>query len=79
MDMLVRTLDNKKLQNRVLGIFGSYSWSGGAVKALTEYADKGANHHVEPIIEARYSPTVEDHEKCALLGRNMAKELLKDR
>jgi flavorubredoxin len=62
----------------VLGIFGSYSWSGGAVKALKEYADKCPNQHVEPVIEAKYSPTEEDREKCAELGRNMAREIVKD-
>lgn len=78
MDTLVRTLDNDKLTGRVLGIFGSYSWSGGAVKALKEYADKCPNHHADPIIEAKYAPTDEDREKCVELGRNMAKEIVKE-
>jgi flavorubredoxin len=78
MDMLVRTLDNDKLTGRVLGIFGSYSWSGGAVKALKEYAEKCPNQHVEPIIEAKYAPTEEDREKCAELGRSMGREIIKD-
>ena len=78
MDMLVRTLDNDKLTGRVLGIFGSYSWSGGAVKALMEYASQCPNHHVEPVIEAKYAPTKEDRQKCELLGKNMAREIMKD-
>jgi flavorubredoxin len=78
MDMLVRTLDNDKLTGRVLGIFGSYSWSGGAVKALLEYATQCPNQHVEPVIEAKYAPGGEDREKCVLLGKNMAREILKE-
>jgi len=78
MDMLVRTLDNDKLMGRVLGIFGSYSWSGGAVKALQEYAAKCPNQHVEPIIEAKYASSEDDHEKCEELGKNMAREIVRD-
>jgi flavorubredoxin len=78
MDMLVRTLDNDKLTGRVLGIFGSYSWSGGAVKALLEYASQCPNQHVEPVIEAKYAPTEAERDTCALLGKNMAKEILKE-
>jgi flavorubredoxin len=59
----------------VLGIFGSYSWSGGAVKALLEYASRCPNQHVAPVIEAKYAPSIEDRERCAELGRNMAKAI----
>jgi flavorubredoxin len=78
MDMLVRTLDNDRLTGRVLGIFGSYSWSGGGVKALLEYAGKCPNYHMEPVIEAKYSPSEDDREKCVLLGKNMAAEIMKE-
>jgi flavorubredoxin len=78
MDMLVRTIENDNLKGRVLGIFGSYSWSGGAVKALLEYADKCPNKRVDPAIEAKYSSTGADQESCALLGKNMAGEIMKD-
>jgi len=78
MDTLVHTLDNDRLTGRVLGIFGSYSWSGGAVKALSEYAQKCPNLHVDPVIEAKHAASTEDREKCAELGRNMAKEIARD-
>ncbi len=75
MDMLIRTLDNDKLKNRVLGIFGSYSWSGGAVKVLEEFAERCLNDFVKPVVEAKYSPSDEDREQLIQLGRNIAKAL----
>jgi flavorubredoxin len=75
MDMLVSTLDNDKLKNRVIGVFGSYSWSGGAVKALRAYAEGSGNTLLEPVVEAKHAPDDEAIEQCRLLGKNMAKNL----
>ena len=75
MDSLIRTLGNKLMQNRVLGIFGSYSWSGGGVKALTEFGQEGNWKLLEPIVEAQYAPKPHDIEQCTLLAKNMAKEV----
>ena len=75
MDMLVSTLDNDKLKNRVLGVFGSYSWSGGAVKALKEYAEKSGNQLLEPVVEAKHAPDDNSLDMCRRLGKNMAESL----
>lgn len=75
MDSLVRTLENKAMLNRVLGIFGTYSWSGGGVKALTEFGQRGKWKLVEPIVEAQYAPKPNDIEQCMLLAKNMAAEV----
>jgi len=78
MDMLVGILDNDKLKGRALGIFGSYSWSGGAVKRLLEYASGGLNTHIEPAVEVKYAPDEDDLTACVDLGRNMAKAIRGD-
>lgn len=75
MDMLVSTLDNDKLKNRVMGVFGSYSWSGGAVKALKEYAEKSGNQLLEPVVEAKHAPDDNFLDMCRQLGKNMAESL----
>jgi flavorubredoxin len=75
MDNLVHALENRSMQNRVLGIFGSYSWSGGGVKALTEFGKKGKWKLVSPTIEVQYAPKEDDIEQCVLLAKNMAKEV----
>lgn len=75
MEPLINTLENDRIKNRVIGIFGSYSWSGGAVKVLTEFAHKGENRFIEPVVEAQYAPSETILEQCALLGKNVAKAL----
>ncbi len=75
-DDLVRLLENKMMENRLLGLFGSYGWSGGGVKALTEFAsrDKGWAL-IEPIVEAHCAPTENDLAGCKQLGKNLAQRI----
>jgi len=75
MQHLVRLLDDKMLKNRIVGVFGTYGWSGGGVKTLAEFAKKGDFELVEPVVEARFSPSAEDTEQCRLLGRNIAQRI----
>ena len=70
LDLFLRSIDDKFLQTRIIGIFGSYSWSGGAVKMLRELSQKGSWNIVDPILEAKSSPTVNDLELCVILARN---------
>jgi flavorubredoxin len=71
-EQLISTLDNDRLKNRVYGVFGSYSWSGGGVKALREYVEKTGDKLVEPVVEAKYSPNASDLEGCRRIGRGIA-------
>lgn len=75
MEQLISILENDRLKNRIMGIFGSYCWSGGAVKALRDFAERFKNTLVEPVVETKYSPSVEDLEACIELGRNLAEKL----
>jgi len=74
-DLLIRTLENDQLKNRVVGIFGSYSWSGGAVKELKAFVEKCDVQFVEPAVEVKYSPTQDDYKKLEQLGKNVADAL----
>lgn len=77
MEYLVNFLENDKLKNRVLGIIGTYGWSGGGVKRLKEFAEKVKWDLVEPVVEARCAPTEEDLDKCVKLGGNIVEALNK--
>jgi len=66
------------MKNHILGIFGSYSWSGGAVKDLKAFNEKLKYELVEPIVEAQYSPDSDILEQCYLLGKNMAARVKSD-
>lgn len=77
MDLFVRHLDHRMMQHRILGIFGSYSWSGGALKDLEGFAGQGKWNVIQPTIEAKSAPTEENLDDCRQLGKNIAAELRK--
>jgi flavorubredoxin len=71
-DSLVRLLEEKKLSKRIVGLFGSYGWSGGAVKRLRQFVGSNKLELVEPVIEARFTATDEQLEQCRQLGHSVA-------
>ena len=75
MKNLVNIVESNKIENHVLGVFGSYSWSGGALKELKEFGEKSKFEMLETTIEAKCSPTKEDLEKCKVLADEMADAL----
>lgn len=75
MAFLVHELKMQKLKNHTLGIFGSYSWSGGALKELREFAEGSGLDVCETQVEVNGAPTKEDLEGLAQLAKEMAKQL----
>jgi len=78
MDTLLRSLSGKRLSNRVVGIFGSYGWGGGAVKSLRDFVEQNKLELVEPVVEAKFSATPEQLEQCHSLGRAMAERVRRE-
>jgi len=73
MNQLLYTLEMNKLTNHALGIFGSYGWSGGAVKELTKFALEGGSFEVLPtVIETKGTMKDEDLESLRQLAKEMA-------
>jgi flavorubredoxin len=75
MASLVNMLEEKMLQDRFVGVFGSYTWSKGAVKTLIEFALNNKLTLVDPVVEFKSSPTEEDLKQAVLLGKNMARRI----
>ena len=75
MDYLLRILENKNIKNHTLGIFGSYSWSGGAVSRLQEFADNLNYEPVDPTVEIKCSATQDDFADCAELAKKVAQQI----
>lgn len=71
----VELLEQKKLADRVFGLFGSFGWSGGSVRALAERGKAMGWELAEPEVEVRGAPTPKDLERCVLLGRDVARRL----
>lgn len=73
MNQLLYTLKMNKINNHALGIFGSYGWSGGAVKELAEFASEGGVFEVAPtVVETKGTMKEDDIEGL----RNLAKEMV---
>jgi len=75
MEMLISFLNNYTIKQHLLGIFGSYTWSGGALSALKDFSVKGQWQLIEPVIEAKCSPNAEVLNQCLHLGKNIGQNL----
>ena len=75
MDNFVRLLTAKKIQNKAVGFFGTYGWSGGAIDGFKKFAEACKLEVIEPVIESRFSAKEDDLENCYQLGMNIGKKI----
>ncbi len=61
-----------KPKGKLWGFFGSYGWGGGAVKGMTEMAQKAGFQVNETNLEVKYIPEREDLKKCFEFGQQIA-------
>ncbi|MBN1244347.1 FprA family A-type flavoprotein [Candidatus Bathyarchaeota archaeon] len=64
-----------KPKGKLWGFFGSYGWGGGAVKSMTEMAQKAGFEIHEQSIEVKYIPEREDLKKCFEFGQQIAAKI----
>ncbi len=72
MEMLLKMLAGKRIGNRVVGILGSHGWAGGAVKVMRKFVEDASLELIEPVVDARFTATPEQLDKCRDLGRALA-------
>ena len=60
---------------RIAGAFGSYGWSGGAVREATEEFRRMGLEVYEPGLQLLYKPSLEDEEACYQYGRAFARRV----
>ena len=58
--------------NKVGAAFGSYGWSGEAVKGMTDALTDMKVNVLDPGVKVKFSPVAADFEKCVALGRKIA-------
>lgn len=63
------------VKDHLLGVFGSYSWNGGGVKNINQFAEAIKWELVADAVEAKGSATAENEEACKVIARNMAARL----
>jgi flavorubredoxin len=61
--------------NRIGAAFGSYGWSGEAVKQMNTAIEEMKCRTIDPGISVRYVPTHEDLRKCVDLGQRIGKAI----
>jgi anaerobic nitric oxide reductase flavorubredoxin len=65
-----------KPKGKLWAFFGSYGWGGGAVKAMTEMAQKAGFEVYEQSIQVKYVPDSEDLKKCFEFGQQIAAKII---
>ena len=64
-----------KPKDKIWSFFGSFGWGGGAVRSMTEMAQKAGFKIREPGLQIKYVPDQEDLKKCFELGKQIAMEI----
>ncbi len=72
---LTKTLEHMGVKNHYLGLFGSYSWTGGGVKTLNKFAEKVDWEMVGEPVDIKGIPDEEAFEQCDKLAKAMADKL----
>jgi len=68
MEGLLNTMKNKGLKGKKVGIFGSYTWSGGGVSNLKKFVDEVGWELIGDPIEFKGAPGKEHFEKAEALS-----------
>lgn len=76
---LVNRLKDQKMKNHTLGIFGSYSWAGGALRELDDFASSSNFDLVDIKPEIKGVAKIEEHQDLYELGSQMAEKLIQKR
>lgn len=70
-------LKGLKPKNKVGAAFGSFGWSGEAVKHMTASLEDMGIEVVDPGLRVKYVPTEDNFAKCKELGKTVAKAMKK--
>ncbi len=75
MEALVSILQGIGIKNRELGILGSFTWAGAAVKRLNEFAEVLKLNVIAQPVEEKHALKKQQYEACRALGVEMAERL----
>jgi len=74
---ILEDLRGLKFQNKIGAAFGSYGWSGEAVKIIEEHLTKSKIAIIREGIKCKWQPTQKDLDDCRAFGRKIADATLK--
>ncbi len=64
-----------RAKNRIVGAYGSFGWSGGAVREIYETIKQMGLEVYEPGVEVMYRPSLEDEQRCYEFGAAFAEKV----
>ncbi len=73
---LLTYMKGLKPHGKVGAAFGSYGWSGEAVKIISEWLKEMNVRLVSDGLRVKYTPKKQDLDKCVELGRQVARAML---
>lgn len=73
---LVNLLEIKRLQRKIIGLFGTYAWGGNALSQLKKILVEMGHEVIEPIVSVKGAPTIDDLEKIKSLAKKIASRVL---
>lgn len=73
---LLEMITGLKFKNKKAAAFGSYGWSGEAVKQISESLDKAGFELVNEGFKTQWVPDADAEKACIAYGEQFAKELL---
>ena len=76
MENLTRELLHMGVKNKLLGLFGTFSWNGGGVKNLKVFAEEIGWEQVAPAVEIQGRTAADKLVACDALAEAMAGRLL---
>ena len=62
--------------NKTAAVFGSYGWSGGAVKTLEDSITKAGIKNIAPSLAVKWAPDALELQRCYEFGREIAQKTL---
>lgn len=77
-EALTIKLEQLHIKNRLIGLFGTATWSGGGVKNLIRFAETTGLEMVHPPHEAKYRALEKDYEICRDIAERMALRMKND-
>ena len=72
---ILENLKGLKFQNKIGAAFGSYGWSGEAVKIIEEHLDRCKIPVVAEGVRAKWQPKPDDIARCQELGHKVAQAI----
>lgn len=76
MDSLMHKIEQRGIPNRYLGLMGSCTWAGGALKKLTSFAETMHWELVGTPVDNRQGVAASDYQNAFELGKLMANKLM---